>query len=148
VAVKDLPGDATAADIATIDVWPSRDLQGDRPAARFAPCAGPATGVPARQPRRSIVYATIRQYSQAPGLVNGIVAGADSYRALLQDIGGFRAYYLLRTREIGAISISIFDDRDGTESSTAAARAWMVANAPAAAAFPPVVSKGEVVVHF
>lgn len=96
----------------------------------------------------SIVYATIRQYSNAPGLVDGIVAGGGSFRALLQDIDGFRAYYLLRTRGIGAISISIFDDRGGTESSTAAARGWMVANAPAALAFPPVVSKGEVVVHF
>ena len=96
----------------------------------------------------SIVYATIRQYSNAPGLVSGIVRGGDSFSALLQGIDGFRAYYLLRTKDMGAISISIYDDRGGTESSTAAARGWMVANAPAAAAFPPVVSKGEVVVHF
>jgi len=94
------------------------------------------------------VYATLRQYRNAPGLVNGVVAGEDSIRTLLQDIDGFRAYYLLRTSGSGAISISIYDDRLGTEASTAAARGWLVANVPAAAAFPPVVSKGEVAVHF
>jgi hypothetical protein len=90
------------------------------------------------------VHATVRHYRSAPGLVDAILANEQEIRTLLQDIDGFRAYYMVRTGEDSAISISVYDDRAGTDASTAAAREWVTSNVPGAAGAPPEVSEGDV----
>ncbi|MEW6582031.1 MAG: hypothetical protein AB1416_04645 [Actinomycetota bacterium] len=94
------------------------------------------------------MHATVRHYRSAPGLVDGVVANEAAIRALLQDIPGFRAYYIVRTGEDSAVSISVYDDRAGTDASTAAARDWVAANIPGAAGAPPEVSEGDVALTF
>jgi heme-degrading monooxygenase HmoA len=90
------------------------------------------------------MHATIRSYSGVAGLVDGILANEDAIRGLLRGIDGFRAYYLVRTSDDSAVSVSVYDDRAGTEASTAAAREWIAANLPGLATSPPKVSDGEV----
>jgi hypothetical protein len=94
------------------------------------------------------MHATIRHYANAPGLVDGVVANEDAIRKLLQDIDGFRAYYIVSTGGAGAISVSVYDDRSGAEESNTAARGWIAANLPDLAASPPEVYEGEVGVAF
>ncbi len=90
------------------------------------------------------MHATVRHYRNAPGLIDGIIANEEEIRGLLQDIDGFRAYYLVRTGNESVIAISVYEDRAGTEASTAAAREWIAANLPGIAGSPPEVSDGEV----
>lgn len=90
------------------------------------------------------MHATIRSYSGVPGLVDGIVANRDAITRLLRGIDGFRAYYLVKTSDDSAVSVSVYDDRAGTEASTAAAREWIAANVPGLVTSPPEVSDGEV----
>jgi hypothetical protein len=90
------------------------------------------------------MHATIRHYRDAPGLIDGVVANEEEIRTLLRDIDGFRAYYIVRTGDVSAISVSVYDDRAGAEASTAAAREWIAANLPDLKASPPEVHEGEV----
>lgn len=90
------------------------------------------------------MHATIRHYGNAPGLFDGVIANEGTIRELLQGIEGFRAYYIVRTGDVSAISISVYDDRAGAEASTAAAREWIAANLPDLTASPPEVYDGEV----
>jgi hypothetical protein len=94
------------------------------------------------------VHATVRHYPSAPGLVDAILANEAEIRALLEGIEGFRAYYIVRTGPDRAVSISVYDDKTGTDASTAAAREWVGANVAGAAGTPPEVSEGEVALAF
>ena len=94
------------------------------------------------------MYAAVRHYASAQGLVEGIVANEGEIRALLQDIPGFRAYYIVDTGGGSATSVSVYEDRAGAEASTAAARGWVAANLPGIAGSPPQVGEGEVAVAF
>jgi len=95
------------------------------------------------------VYATVRSYPSDRGLVDGLVANEGEVRDLLTGIDGFRAYYMLRTQDGGAISISVYDDAAGADASNAAAAGWVRDNLPdLAASDPPQTTAGEVAVSF
>ena len=94
------------------------------------------------------MHATVRSYESDGGLVDALVANKDSVRELLTGIDGFRAYYILRTPDGGAISISVYDDASGADASNAAAAGWIRENLPSLAAAPPETTAGEVAVSF
>lgn len=90
------------------------------------------------------MYATVRNYASEDGLVDALAENKGDVRALLTDIDGFRAYYMLRTRDGGAISISIYDDAAGAEASNAAAAGWVREHLPnLAASGPPRPAKAK-----
>ena len=93
------------------------------------------------------MHSTIRSYSGVPGLVDGILANQEEITRLLRDIPGFQAYYLIRTGETDAMSVSVYDDQGGTDASSQLAREWIAANLPGLAVSPPTVSAGEVVLR-
>jgi hypothetical protein len=95
------------------------------------------------------VYATIRRYASARGLVDALVDNEGEVRDLLRGIDGFHAYYMLRTSEGGAISVSVYEDASGADASNVAAAGWVRENLPElAAAGPPETTAGEVAVSF
>ncbi len=94
------------------------------------------------------MHATVRSYASDGGLVDALVAKKDEVRALLTGIEGFRAYYVLRTADGGAVSISVYDDASGTDASNAAAAGWVRDNLPGLAAAPPQTEAGEVALSF
>jgi hypothetical protein len=95
------------------------------------------------------VYTTVRSYSSDQGLVAAFVENESEARDLLTGIDGFRAYYMLRTPDGGAISISVYDDAAGADASNAAAAGWVRENLPdLAAGGPPQTWAGEVAVSF
>ena len=71
------------------------------------------------------MHATVRSYAADGGLVDALVANKDEARDLLTGIAGFRAYYILRTADGGAVSMSVYDDASGTDASNAAAAGWV-----------------------
>ena len=95
------------------------------------------------------MYATIRSYASDGGLVDALVENEGEVRDLLTGIEGFRAYYILRAPNGGAISISVYDDAAGADASNAAAAGWVRDNLPGlAAGGPPQTTAGEVAVSF
>jgi hypothetical protein len=95
------------------------------------------------------MHTTIRRYPSEQGLVDALVEHQGEVRDLLTGIDGFRAYYIVRTTDGGAVSISVYDDAAGTEASNAAAAGWVRENLPElAAAGPPETTAGEVAVSF
>jgi hypothetical protein len=94
------------------------------------------------------MYATVRSYSGSPGLVDALIDHEDDVRRLINDIDGFRAYYLVRTGGGNALTVSVFDDEAGTEESTRRAADWLRQNLSDLSVSPPQVTSGEVVFSF
>lgn len=92
------------------------------------------------------MYATVRSYAGSGNLVEALVENESSVRELISGIDGFRAYYLIRTDDGGAVSVSVYDDQAGREESNRVAAAWIRENLPDLAVGPPQVSAGEVVI--
>jgi hypothetical protein len=93
------------------------------------------------------VYATIRSYSGS-ALADALVTREDDVRQVVGTIAGFRAYYLVRTADGNAVTISVFDDQAGAEESTRAAAAWVGENLADLAVSQPQVTTGEVAFSF
>ena len=93
------------------------------------------------------MYATIRNYAGEAGMADALVENESEVRSIVSRIGGFRAYYLIKTAD-GCASVSVFDDEAGASESTSAAGAWVRENLPEHAGTPPQVSAGEVVIAF
>ena len=93
------------------------------------------------------MYATVRTYTGASELTDALLEHEGEIRDLLTGIGGFRAYYLVRT-EAGATTISVFDDQAGAEESTRVAAAWVGEHLGDADIAPPQVTTGEVALNF
>ena len=90
------------------------------------------------------MYATFRWYSDSD-LADRLAARADDIRAAISPVAGLRAYYLVRT-DNGTVSVTIADDRAGTEESNSVAANWLRENMPDVASSPPAISGGEVVI--
>lgn len=94
------------------------------------------------------MYATVRRYASDGGLADAVAAHESEVRDLLTGIDGFRAYYMVRTSDGGAVSISVYDDAAGAEASNAAAAGWVRENLPELAVAPPETTAGPVAVSF
>jgi hypothetical protein len=94
------------------------------------------------------MYATVRIYAGAPGLIDELVSHEDGVRGVISGISGLHAYYLIRTSDGGAASISVFDDKGGADESNRAAREWIRENLPDLSVGPPQVIEGDVAIHF
>jgi hypothetical protein len=93
------------------------------------------------------MYVTIRSYSGSE-LADALATRESEIRQILGAIDGFKAYYLVRTTDGNAVTISVFDDQAGAEESTRAAAAWLGENVPDLAISPPQVTTGEVAFSF
>ena len=90
------------------------------------------------------MYATVRSYSD-PGLAAALAARGDEVRALIRDVAGFRAYYLVEA-DSGTVSVTVCDDQAGAEESNRVAADWLKSNMPElGAAAAPTVAAGTVV---
>ena len=90
------------------------------------------------------MYATIRRYSGGEELVDALLDHEDDIRQIITTIDGFRAYYLIRSSDGEAVTISVYDDQSGAEESTSAAAAWVGENLADLSVSAPQVTTGEV----
>ena len=94
------------------------------------------------------MHVTTRHYAGNSELVDALVEREDDVRGVVTTIDGFQAYYLVRTGDGDALTISVFDDEAGGEQSVAAARDWIAENLPDMNVSPPTVMAGDALLVF
>jgi heme-degrading monooxygenase HmoA len=94
------------------------------------------------------MYVTVRRYAGSRDLIDALVENESEVKRLITDIDGFRAYYLVRTEDGEAMSVSVYDDKTGVEESSRAAAAWIGENLQDLSVSPPEVTAGEAVIDF
>ena len=92
------------------------------------------------------MYAVIRTYPGNRELADALVENESDVKRIISGIDGFRAYYLIKTGDGEAASISVFDDRNGAEESSRQAGDWLRENLGNMSISPPQVTAGEVVI--
>ena len=65
---------------------------------------------------------------------------------LIREIKGFISFSLVQTDE-GGFTVSVFQDKTGTDESTRVAREWISKNAGTVGAAPPKVTEGAVLLQ-
>src|SRR5437868_5447187 len=95
-----------------------------------------------------LMYATVRNYAGNRELADTLVENKSEVERIVSGIDGFQAYYLIRTSDGSAVSVSVFDDQAGADASTQAAASWIRENLAGMSVSPPQVSAGEVVIQF
>jgi len=94
------------------------------------------------------VHATVRHYSGSPGLADALVERESDVRSLIQEIDGFRAYYLIKVGDDETVTVSVFEDASGADESVRRAAEWIRENLSDLSVQPPQVSSGEVAIQF
>ena len=92
------------------------------------------------------MHAVVRTYSGkgAKGLIDIIEKNTVEVERLIRSVKGFVSYSLVRTTR-GGFSVSVYQDKVGTDESIRVARDWIAKNASNLGAARPTVSEGTVV---
>jgi heme-degrading monooxygenase HmoA len=95
------------------------------------------------------MYVVVRRYTGASALVDAMTKREQEVRELISTVPGFRAYYAARTGGGDAVAtVTVCDDKAGTDESTRRAGEWVRANLTGAAVAAPEVSEGETYINF
>jgi hypothetical protein len=93
------------------------------------------------------MHAVIRHYKGNTQLLDELARRTDEVEQLIRGVSGFVSYCLVRTGD-GGFSVSVFEDRAGTDESNRLAADWIRQNAPHVAGSPPEVIEGEAILQF
>ncbi len=93
------------------------------------------------------MYAVVRTYSGqgASEIFDLIAQRQDDVTELLTGVPGFVNYAAVRSGD-GGVTVTVCDDKAGTDESSRRAAEWVKENA-SGAANPPSVAEGETVLH-
>ena len=95
------------------------------------------------------MYVVVRRYSGASALVDAMIARKDEVQSLIEGVPGFKAYYATRSGDGGTVAtITVCDDKAGTDESTRRAGQWVRENLAGASIGAPEVSEGEAYINF
>ncbi|MDJ0924082.1 MAG: hypothetical protein QNJ77_05925 [Acidimicrobiia bacterium] len=94
------------------------------------------------------MHAVTRSYigTGASELFNLIEQRRSEVEALLRGVTGFVSYAAFRTPD-GGVTVTVCEDKAGTDESIGIARDWVAQNASDLATEPPLVAEGHVIVH-
>ncbi len=94
------------------------------------------------------MYAVVRTYSGqgANSLFNLLEERKAEVKSVIRAVSGFQSYTLIRTDD-GGVTVTICQDKAGTDESMRVARDWIQKNAEDLGVSPPSVSEGWVVLH-
>ena len=94
------------------------------------------------------MHSVVRSYSGAGGkeLFDMLANRKADVEALIRGVAGFVAYTLVQTAD-GGISVTVCQDKAGTDESLQRAREWIQANASGTGASAPSVSEGSVILQ-
>ena len=93
------------------------------------------------------MHAVIRHYKGNSQLFDELERRTDEVETVIRGVSGFVSYYLVRTEDGGGFSVSVFEDKTGTDESIRVAADWVRQNVPQAAGSPPEVMEGRVVLQ-
>jgi hypothetical protein len=95
------------------------------------------------------MYIVVRRYTGASALVDAMVQREQDVRELISTVPGFRAHYAARMGGGDAVAtVTVCDDKAGTDESTRRAGEWVRANVSGASIAPPEVTEGETYITF
>jgi hypothetical protein len=94
------------------------------------------------------MHAVIRAYSGrgAKELFDVLEQRKADVESVMRPIKGFVSYTALRTGD-GGVTVTVCQDKAGTDESVAKARDWVARNAASMGAAAPTVSEGSVIIH-
>jgi hypothetical protein len=94
------------------------------------------------------MHAVVRTYSGkgAKELMDVLEKNNAEVERLIRAVQGFVSFALVRTAS-GGFSVSVFQDKAGTDESVRVAREWIAKNAANLGAAPPAISEGTVILH-
>jgi hypothetical protein len=94
------------------------------------------------------MYAVVRSYSGqgASELFEQLEQRNDEIKELIGGVPGFVSYTALRSSE-GGVTVTVCQDKTGTDESSRRASGWVKENITAMAN-PPVITEGGTVAHF
>ncbi|GAC1605743.1 MAG: hypothetical protein NVS3B21_35370 [Acidimicrobiales bacterium] len=94
------------------------------------------------------MYVVVRTYSGqgASEVFDLLEKQEDEAKSLMRGVPGFVSYAAVRS-DGGGFTVTVCDDKAGTDESTSRAAAWVKENASAPIS-PPVVTEGSTVLHF
>ena len=92
------------------------------------------------------MHAVIRHYKGNAQLFDELEQRTADVEKLMRGVSGFVRYVLVRTAD-GGFSVSVFEDRAGTDESTRVAGAWIRENLPESVVSRPEVTEGGAILH-
>ncbi len=94
------------------------------------------------------MYAVVRNYSGsgASELVDLIDQRKTEVEGIIRSVAGFVSYSFIRTDD-GGVSVTVCQDKAGTDESLRLARDWIRDNAADLNVAPPTISEGSTIVH-
>ena len=94
------------------------------------------------------MHAVIRNYSGkgTKALFDVIEKNKAEVEKVIRSVKGFVSYSLVRTSK-GGFSVTVCQDKAGTDESVRVARDWIAKNAGKTGAAAPTVSEGTVMLH-
>ena len=94
------------------------------------------------------MYAAVRTYSGqgASELFDLLGQREEDVKALISGVPGFVSYAAVRSGD-GGVTVTVCEDKAGTEESSRRAAAWVKDNV-SATANPPVIAEGDTVLQF
>ena len=94
------------------------------------------------------MYATLRQYvGVSPTVFDTLMGRKADIETLIRKVPGFVQYDLVRTAE-GMTTLTICNDKAGTEASNTQVAEWTGKNLPTLQTSAPVITAGEDILHF
>jgi hypothetical protein len=104
--------------------------------------------LPTSRLEEAVMYAVVRSYS-GPGaseLFDQLEQRNDEVKELIGGVPGFVSYTAFRSGE-GGLTVTVCQDKTGTDESSRRAAEWVEENIGATAS-PPVITEGSTVVYF
>ena len=94
------------------------------------------------------MHAVIRTFSGsgATKLLDLLEGRRGEVEGIIRPVKGFVSYSLIRTADSG-VSVTVCEDKAGTDESSRLAREWIGKNAADLGVSPPTVAEGTVILH-
>ncbi len=92
------------------------------------------------------MHGVIRRYRGAAALGDALASRSQEVRDIIGGVPGFVAYYAVRAGDELA-TVTVCEDRAGTQESSRRAAEWVRQNLPGGAAGAPEVVEGEVFIQ-
>ena len=95
------------------------------------------------------MYATVRSYSGhgASELFDVLGRSEEDVKSLLSSVPGFVSYAAFRSGD-GGVTVTICQDKDGTDESSRRAAKWVMENVSMTGSPPVVITEGSTVLLF
>lgn len=94
------------------------------------------------------MHAAIRTFSGAGAmkLVDLLEGRKSEVESIIRSVKGFVSYTMIRTAD-GATTVTVCQDKAGTDESSRLAREWIGKNAPDLGVSPPTIAEGSIILH-